>query len=152
LWEQVKFVSDKGKKLHYSATLHTEAGDLEMELYPEVAPNHVRNFVALARAGYYDGLRFDRAPREEVATAKGQVHNYIEGGCPVGTGEVKYGSIGYWLVPEFSDKVRHEPGSVGASHGEDPETAACKFYIALNKAEWIDGEFTIFGKITRGLD
>jgi cyclophilin family peptidyl-prolyl cis-trans isomerase len=151
LWDQVKFVSDAGKKLHYAATIHTDLGIIKMELFPEHAPNHVRNFVALARAGYYDGLQFDRAVREDVATEPGRFHEYLEAGCPLGTGEADAGSIGYWLRPEISDKVRHEAGTVGAVHGEDVESAACKFYITLNKAPWIDGQYTVFGKITEGL-
>lgn len=152
LWDQVKFVSENGKKLHYSATIKTTEGTLEMELWPDVAPNHVRNFVALARAGYYDGLSFDRAIKEEVAISPGENVQYIEGGCPLGTGEAGYGSIGYWMKPEISEKVKHEEGTVGAGHGEEVESAACKFYITLNQAKWLDGNFTIFGKITQGLD
>ena len=70
----------------------------------------------------------------------------------MGTGEPNYGSIGYWLKPEFNPKATHEPGTVGASHGEEVESAACKFYINLSKAEWMDGSFTLFGKVTKGLD
>lgn len=152
LWEQVKFVTPDGKRIRYSATIKTDQGDMTMELYSDIAPNHVRNFVALARAGYYNGLQFDRAVRENVPTAPGKVHEYLEAGCPVGTGEAIYGSIGYWLKPEISDKIKHEVGTVGAVRGADIESAACKFYITLNKAEWIDGQYTIFGKITDGLD
>jgi peptidyl-prolyl cis-trans isomerase B (cyclophilin B) len=112
----------------------------------------VRNFVALARAGYYDGLEFDRTVREELEGAKGNYFEYLEAGCPLGTGEPGYGSIGYWMKPELSDKVKHTEGIVGAWHGEDLETAGCKFYITLSEAPWMDGNWTVFGKITRGLD
>src|SRR5262249_49269334 len=75
------------------------------------------------------------------------------GGCPMGTGQPGCGSIGYWMKPEFSDDVKHEEGSVGACRGEDPESAACRVYITLSKAPGMDGEHTIFGKVTpRGLD
>lgn len=152
LWEQVKFVTPDGQRIQYTALIKTDAGTMTMQLLSDIAPNHVRNFVALARAGYYDGLRFERTVREEVAVEPGKFVEYIEGGCPKGTGEANHGSIGWWMKPEISAKVSHEPGMVGASHGPDIETAACKFYITLNKAPWLDGEFTIFGKITQGLE
>src|SRR5207249_10224074 len=82
----------------------------------------------------------------------GKTFAYLEGGCPRGTGEVGYGSIGYWLRPEFSDMAKHEVGSIGAWHAEDPESAACRFYITLCPAPWMDGKYTVFGKIVQGLD
>ena len=75
----------------------------------------------------------------------------LEGGCPLGTGDSGVGSLGYWLKPEFS-KDEHDVGTVGACHGEEPDTAACRFYITLSKAPFLDGNFTIFGKVTQGLD
>jgi peptidyl-prolyl cis-trans isomerase B (cyclophilin B) len=150
LWEQVKFVSPGGQQLHYTAIIKTSAGVMEMELWPDIAPNHVRNFVALARAGYYDGLSFDRAVKEMSSNKCS--HEYVEAGCPLGTGQAGFGSIGYWLKAELSDKVHHEPGTVGAWHGEEVDSAGCKFYITLERAEDLDGAYTVFGKITRGMD
>jgi peptidyl-prolyl cis-trans isomerase B (cyclophilin B) len=150
LWEKVKFVSPAGKPLHYTAIIRTGAGVMELDLWPDIAPNHVRNFVALARAGYYDGLSFDRAVKEMSFNKCS--HEYVEAGCPLGTGQAGYGSIGYWLKAELSDKVLHEPGTVGAWHGEEVDSASCKFYITLKRAEDLDGAYTVFGKITRGMD
>lgn len=152
LWDQVPLVAANGNKLAYRAVLETQAGTIEMELLPEIAPNHVRNFVALARAGYYDGLIFERAIAERPADDPRNLVELIEGGCPLGLGTAGTGSIGYWLSPEFSDKVKHEPGSVGACRGENPESAACRFYISLGAAPVLDGERTIFGKVIRGLE
>jgi peptidyl-prolyl cis-trans isomerase B (cyclophilin B) len=151
-WDKVPFLTPQGKKLAYTATLTTDLGVIKIELWPEVAPNQVRNFVALARAGYYNGLEFDRTMKRELEDKKGQFFDYLEAGCPLGTGELNYGSIGYWLKPELSNEVKHEEGCVGAWHGEELESAACKFYITLTKADWMDGNFTLFGKITLGLD
>ena len=151
-WAKVLFVTAAGKKLVYTATITTDLGKVQIALWPEIAPNHVRNFVALARAGYYDGLEFDRAVSREFDDDRGHYFQYVEAGCPVGSGEVNYGSIGYWLKPEFSTAVRHEACTIGAWHGEEVESAACKFYINLGKAEWMDGNFTLFGKITQGLE
>ena len=159
-WDDIKFVSPNGKTLAYSATLETELGPIEIALRHDWAPNHVRNFVALARAGYYDGLVFERTIHEEGGNGNLEL---IEGGCPLGTGDVGYGSIGYWMKPEIDPQILHEEGTIGASHGqsEDSEdvegrrgedTAACKFYITLCKAPFMDGHYTIFGKVTQGLD
>jgi cyclophilin family peptidyl-prolyl cis-trans isomerase len=151
-WAKVPFVTAVGKKLIYTAAINTDHGKIVIELWPDVAPNHVRNFVALARAGYYDGLEFDRAVSREFDDDRGKFFQYVEAGCPVGSGEVIYGSIGYWMKPEFSTLVRHDEGTVGAWHGEEVESAACKFYINLGKAEWMDGNFTLFGKVTQGIE
>src|SRR5207245_467740 len=110
--------------IRYTADLETDLGMIEIELFPEAAPNHVRNFIALAQAGYYDGLPLHRSLRGQVAE---QTLAYLEGGCPLGTGEFGFGSIGYWLKPEISPTLTHEEGSVGAVHGDIAESAACKF-------------------------
>ena len=127
-----------------------------MALLSDLAPNHVRNFVALARAGYYDGLSFDHL-RHDVSDApesKGQVLDLVEAGDPLGADDPEdHDSIGYWLKPETDAKVVHEEGSVGAVRGEEPDSAACKFYIILSKAPPIPpGSYTVFGKVTKGLD
>jgi cyclophilin family peptidyl-prolyl cis-trans isomerase len=151
-WGQIRFVSPAGKRLTYTATLKTDLGEVAIDLWPDVAPNHVRNFVALARAGYYNGLEFDRTLYELVDGQKDQVFECVVAGCPECTGDVCLGSIGYWMKPELSATVKHEPGTVGAWHEADVETAACKFYITLSPAPFWDGRFSVFGKVTRGLD
>ncbi|HEY7313031.1 MAG TPA: peptidylprolyl isomerase [Gemmataceae bacterium] len=157
LWDTIRFVTPDGKRLNYSVTVETDLGNIEIDLRPDLAPNHVRNFVALARAGYYDDLFFDRIchEEEEIEKDKVQVLDSIEAGCPLGTGEPGNGSIGYWLKPEFPKadaKVSHGPGTVGACHAIEADTAACRFYITLCDAPFLDGNFTVFGKVTQGLD
>jgi peptidyl-prolyl cis-trans isomerase B (cyclophilin B) len=156
LWKEIAFVSPDGKPVEYSATLETDLGPIEMALLSDLAPNHVRNFVALARAGYYDGLSFDHI-RHDVSDApefKGQALDLVEAGDPLGADDPEHhDSIGYWLKPETDAKVIHEEGTVGAVRGEEPDSAACKFYIILSKAPPIPKDsFTIFGKVTKGLD
>jgi cyclophilin family peptidyl-prolyl cis-trans isomerase len=151
LWDTIRFTSAQGKTLVYTAILDTELGPLQIALRPDLAPNHVRNFVALARAGYYDGLVFERTIRAKPDDQPDMEVDVLEGGCPLGTGDEGCGSIGYWLKPEFS-KEPHDVGTVGACHGAEPDSAACKFYIALTKAPLLDGNFTVFGKVTDGLD
>jgi cyclophilin family peptidyl-prolyl cis-trans isomerase len=152
LWDDIRFVDASGRRLAYRATLDTEMGSIEIALRPDIAPNHVRSFVALARAGYYDGLVFERAVHEAVEGKSDARVDLIEAGCPMGTGDVGYGSIGYWLKPEFNNQVSHEEGAVGASHGENTDTGGCKFYINLSQAPFMDGNYTIFGKVTQGLE
>jgi cyclophilin family peptidyl-prolyl cis-trans isomerase len=154
LWDTIRFTTPDGKPLKYTATVETDEGDLVIALRPDVAPNHVRNFVALARAGYYDGLCFDRIYHGESDEDPSLKLEQIEAGCPLGTGEPGYGSIGYWLKPEFckADKVTHEEGTVGACRGREADTAACRFYITLTRAPFLDENYTIFGKVTQGLD
>ena len=149
LWDEVTFTDAEGRKVEYTATLKTDLGEIELAFLPEHAPNHVRSFLALARAGYYDGLPFHACQRLETAEKQ---WGYLEAGCPKGTGETGYGSVGYWLRPEISEQLLHDVGSVGAWHDEDPDTAAGRFYITLHKAPAMDGQFTIFAKVTRGLE
>jgi len=154
LWKEIPFVNAAGQRVEYSATIETDAGTMELALLPDVAPNHVRNFVALARAGYYDGLMFDRLYHQVSDVDKDAQLDMIEGGGPLGADDLEdHDSIGYWLKPETDPKVVHEEGSVGAVHGEELDSAACKFYIVLNKAPAsLNGNYTVFGKVTRGLD
>jgi len=150
LWDQVQLVGPQNKAIRYRAVLTTPLGEIHIDLYPEAAPNHVRSFIALAKAGYFDGLPIYRSVREtegEIVSA------YVESGCPKGTGEVGYGSIGYWLKPEIQgNPLIHEAGAVGAWHLQELESAACRFYITAEKMPQMDGAFTVFGKVSRGLD
>lgn len=148
-WDGIRFTNARGKRIFYTAVLDTEMGNIEITLLPDVAPNHVRNFLALAQIGFYDGLVFQRTVNEK---AEGHPDlELIEGGCPLGTGVTGQGSIGYWLKPEFNDET-HVEGTIGACHGQDAASAACKFYMTLSKAPYLDKQFTVFGRVTQGLD
>jgi cyclophilin family peptidyl-prolyl cis-trans isomerase len=154
LWKDIPFVTADGKRVEYSATLETDAGTIEMALLSDAAPNHVRSFVALARVGYYDGLQFDRI-YHRVSTAEKDVQfDTIEGGGPAGADDAEgHDSIGYWLKPEIDGKAVHEEGSVGAVRSDELDSAACKFYIVLGKTPpAMNGNYTVFGKVTQGLD
>src|SRR5262249_27214134 len=153
LWATIRFVSDSGKPLAYAATLETSHGTVEIALRPDLAPNHVRSFVALAKAGYYDGLLFERVVHQQAPDDPETFLDSIEGGCPGGTGERGYGSVGYWLKPELNPQVAHEPGTVGACHGEELDSAGCRFYVVYQcKTKALDGNYTVFGKVSKGLD
>ena len=162
IWDQIKFVDENGKRQTFVAELEVVAGDVELGtiellMQPEVAPNHVRNFVALATLQYYDGLRFDHIMEQEYKTDDGQAGklSLVEAGSPTETAEPERSHLGYWVKPEFDPSVKHEEGSVGACllacEGNE-ETAAVRFYISLTQAPAMDGNFTIFAKVTKGLD
>jgi cyclophilin family peptidyl-prolyl cis-trans isomerase len=150
-WQSIRFTTPEGKAVAYRAVLDTELGNISIDLRPDLAPNHVRNFVALALVGYYDGLVFERTVHTRSEEQPEAEVELVEGGCPQGTGDLGQGSIGYWLRPEFSQEP-HDLGTVAACHGEEPDTAACRFYITLTKAPFLDGNFTVFGKVTEGID
>jgi peptidyl-prolyl cis-trans isomerase B (cyclophilin B) len=149
LWDKVNFTDHDGRRIKYRAIVATELGDIHIALHGNIAPNHVRSFVCLAKTGYYAGMAFYYSINRKVAD---DTVAYIEAGCPRGTGEIGSGSIGYWLRPEISDKLTHEEGVLGACIGSDPESAACRFYLTAAAMPQMDGEFTIFGKVTQGLD
>jgi len=154
-WDSIRFTDAAGKPIQYTATIETNFGSIAVKLMPELAPNHVRNFIALARAGYYDKLLFDRIKHEESTDANDPSPlklDLIEAGCPVGSGDPASGSIGYWLKPEFNDKVKHEEGTIGACREFEPDTACTRFYITLNKLSNLDGNYTVFARVTSGLD
>jgi cyclophilin family peptidyl-prolyl cis-trans isomerase len=150
LWDSIKFTDPDGKPLAYRAVLATDLGPIEIALRPELAPNHVRSFVALARAGYYDGLLFEKTIHDDHDPRAPL--DLVEAGCPLGTGEDGHGSIGYWLKPEVSDQATHDAGDVTAWHDSEEDADACKFGILLCKAPGLDGGYTIFGHVTSGLD
>src|SRR5262245_4839371 len=128
-----------------------------MLMRPEIAPSHVRNFIALASQQYYDGLRFDRIVKQQYEGENGQTGKLVllEAGAPIETAEPERSHLGYWLKPEFNPDVKHEEGTVGACllacEGNE-ETAAVRFYITLTPAPAMDGNFTVFAKVTKGLD
>lgn len=153
-WETIRFVDGDKKPIHYTAVVETSQGSFEIELKPELAPNHVRNFIALSRLGYYDSLLVDRIHHEvaQVADSPALKLDMIELGCPLGTGENPSGSIGYWLRPEFSESVKHEEGTVGFCRGGEPDSASTRIYITLDQAPLLDGNYSVIGKVKSGLD
>jgi cyclophilin family peptidyl-prolyl cis-trans isomerase len=151
-WAAIRFTDSAGRAIQYTAQFDTERGRFRVRLRPDLAPNHVRNFIALARAGYYNGLVFEHLIRQQGDDGPDSAVELVEGGCPLGTGEPGVGHLGYWLRPEFSETYKHEPGTFGAFHDDSPESAACRFYVTLTKAPAMDGNFTAFGEVVEGLD
>jgi cyclophilin family peptidyl-prolyl cis-trans isomerase len=154
-WDGIRFLDQDRKRINYTAVVDTTQGTFEIELKQELAPNHVRNFIALARVGYYDALLVDRIHHEVEQVSTGGPNlklDMIEAGCPVGSGEAASGSIGYWLRPEFSDRMKHEEGTVGFCRGSEADTACTRFYVTLDQAPVLDGNYSVIGKVKSGLD
>lgn len=130
-----KEISLTGKE---RAKVETSKGTFFIEFYPDDAPNTVKNFIKLARVGFYDGLTFHRYVPDFV----------IQGGDPQGNGT---GDAGYTIDAEFN-KRRHETGAVGMARGTDPNSASCQFYITLSPRPHLDGNYTVFGRVVEGMD
>ena len=126
-------------------TIIMENGDvMKAELYPEVAPNTVNNFISLVKKGYYDGLIFHRVIRGFM----------IQGGCPQGTG---MGGPGYSIKGEFSQNgfkndLKHTEGVLSMARSMMPNSAGSQFFIMRKDAPHLDGAYAAFGKVTEGMD
>lgn len=114
-------------------------GRIEIEFFPDEAPNTVANFEKLANSGFYDGLTFHRVIPGFVA----------QGGCPRGDGR---GNAGYTIDCEVSTNVsKHERGTLSMAHA-GPNTGSCQFFICYEPQPHLDGVHTVFGKVTSGME
>lgn len=126
-------------------TITMENGDvMKGELYPEIAPNTVNNFISLIKKGFYNNLTFHRVIPGFM----------IQGGCPDGTG---MGGPGYQIKGEFaqnyfSNNLRHTPGVLSMARSMMPNSAGSQFFIMHETSPHLDGQYAAFGKITEGLD
>ena len=126
-------------------TITMENGDvMKAELYPEIAPNTVNNFISLIKKGYYDGIIFHRVIRGFM----------LQGGDPEGTG---MGGPGYSIKGEFSsngftNNLKHDPGVLSMARTMIPDSAGSQFFIMHKKSPHLDGEYAAFGKIIEGMD
>ena len=116
-----------------------------VEFWPDVAPNHVRNFLKLAQSGFYDGTAFHRVIKNFM----------IQGGCPNtkegATGEPGTGDPGYRIPAEFND-VKHVRGILSMARSSDPNSAGCQFFVMHGEAPGLNGQYTAFGQLESGLE
>ncbi|MCF0128739.1 MAG: peptidylprolyl isomerase [Pseudobutyrivibrio sp.] len=126
-------------------TIEMENGDImKAELYPEIAPNTVNNFISLIKKGYYDGIIFHRVINGFM----------LQGGDPDGTG---MGGPGYQIDGEFSSNgfkndLKHEPGVLSMARTMMPNSAGSQFFIMHKTSPHLDGEYAAFGKVIEGMD
>ena len=121
-----------------------DGGIIKAELYPQVAPNTVNNFISLIRKGFYDGLIFHRVIAGFM----------IQGGCPLGTGT---GNPGYSIKGEFMrngfpNQLKHDAGVLSMARSMMPDSAGSQFFIMHKPAPHLDGDYAAFGKVTEGMD
>ncbi len=119
-------------------TLELAAGAVTIALRPDLAPKHVERITELAREGFYDGKTFHRVVDGFVA----------QGGCPTGDGT---GGTGHKLPGELSDE-KHVRGAVSMARTNDPNSGDCQFFICLDDATFLDGQYTIWGEVTGGME
>ena len=117
---------------------------MKAELYPEIAPNTVNNFISLVKKGYYDGLIFHRVIAGFM----------IQGGCPDGNG---MGGPGYSIKGEFSQNgfkntLKHTEGVLSMARAMNPNSAGSQFFIMHENSPHLDGQYAAFGKLVEGLD
>ena len=126
-------------------TFEMENGDImKAELYPEIAPNTVNNFISLVNRGFYNGLIFHRVINGFM----------IQGGCPDGNG---MGDPGYSIKGEFSqngfaNQLKHTEGVLSMARAMDPNSAGSQFFIMHKNSPHLDGAYAAFGKVIEGMD
>lgn len=126
-------------------TITMENGDVIIaELYPDIAPNTVNNFISLVEQGFYDGLIFHRIIQGFM----------LQGGDPEGTG---LGGPGYSIKGEFTSNgfentLKHTPGVLSMARATNPDSAGSQFFIMSSTSDWLDGEYAAFGKVIEGMD
>ncbi|MGE0232624.1 MAG: peptidylprolyl isomerase [Flavobacteriaceae bacterium] len=118
--------------------METTAGTITIALKPDLAPKHVARIKELVREGFYDGTPFHRVIDGFMA----------QGGDPTGTGT---GGSGKHLKAEFS-REKHVRGTCSMARAANPDSADSQFFICFNEAPWLDGQYTIWGQVTDGMD
>ncbi len=132
-------------ELRKTVTLRTTLGTIKIKMEPDWAPNHVRNFLKLVDAGWYNGTAFHRVVKGFVAQG--------------GMGDTRTGGAGHpadrWvhlLKGEFRADVKHERGIVSMARGDDPDSADTSFFLMLGAAPHLDGKYSAFGRVVEGLE
>jgi peptidylprolyl isomerase len=120
------------------ATIETNKGTIRLELFADKVPNTVANFEKLAGQGFYNGLKFHRV-----------IPNFmIQTGCPQGTGT---GGTGQKIKAEFS-KEKHVRGTVSMARAANPDSGDSQFFICFTEAPWLNGQYTVWGNVTDGME
>lgn len=133
------------EKPEVRAVIKTKFGDIEVKFLPEVAPRHVENFIKLAKEGFYNGTLFHRVIPGFM----------IQGGDPNTKDSLKkdtygQGGPGYTIEAEFND-TPHKRGIVSMARAQEPDTAGSQFFIVVEDSPYLDGKYTAFGKVTKGI-
>jgi cyclophilin family peptidyl-prolyl cis-trans isomerase len=129
-----------------NGVITTTFGDIVLEFYTKDAPNTVQNFKELSKRGFYDGLIFHRIVPGFV----------IQGGDPNtkdNTNRSKWGTGGPgWNIKAEFNKNKHSRGALSMARSQDPDSAGSQFFIVLKDSSFLDGQYTVFGRVTQGMD
>ena len=144
--KQKTFTSEEIKKMSETkAIIETKLGNVELKFFPEVAPNHVSNFIELAKKGTYDGTTFHRVIPGFM----------IQGGDPNSASPDKskhgMGGPGYTIKAEFNDKP-HKRGTLSMARAQHPDSAGSQFFICVADAPFLNKQYTVFGEVASGMD
>lgn len=120
-----------------TATIETNKGTIELELYDDKVPKTVENFETLAGKGFYDGLKFHRVIADFM----------VQTGCPQGTGT---GGPGYKFADEFHPSLKHSGPGILSMANAGPNSNGSQFFITHVATPWLDGKHSVFGKVTKG--
>jgi cyclophilin family peptidyl-prolyl cis-trans isomerase len=127
------------------AELHTSAGEIDIRFFPDVAPNHVKNFIDLAEKGFYTGTKFHRVIPGFMI--QGGDPNTVSGSPSTwGTG-----GSGKNVAAEFN-AISHKRGIVSMARSNDPNSASSQFFIVTSDSTFLDRQYTVFGQVTKGMD
>lgn len=145
--KQLGISATRSKKIKHSynvkdtenaLVLKLKNGDVVIEMYPDEAPNHVKRIKELVRKGFYNGLKFHRVIDGFMAQT----------GCPLGTGT---GGSGQKLKAEFNRKL-HKRGTVSMARAMNPDSADSQFFICFADCPWLNGQYTVWGEVTSGME
>jgi peptidyl-prolyl cis-trans isomerase B (cyclophilin B) len=141
-----KFTREEIKKMAETrAVIETKFGTIELRFFPDVAPNHVNNFIELAKKGFYDGTTFHRVIPGFM----------VQGGDPnskdPNNPRVGMGGPGYSLKAEFNSRP-HKRGTLSMARAADPDSAGSQFFICVADAPFLDRQYTVFGEVVTGMD
>jgi peptidyl-prolyl cis-trans isomerase B (cyclophilin B) len=141
-----KFTSEEIKKMsETSAVIETKFGNIDLRFFPQVAPNHVHNFIDLAKKGFYDGTTFHRVIPGFM----------IQGGDPNTKNPDRsrhgMGGPGHTIKAEFNEKP-HKRGTLSMARAENPDSAGSQFFLCVADAAFLDGKYTVFGEVVSGMD
>jgi peptidyl-prolyl cis-trans isomerase B (cyclophilin B) len=140
------FTKDDIKKMaETKAVIETKFGNIELRFFPEVAPNHVNNFIELAKKGFYDGTTFHRVIPGFM----------IQGGDPNSRDPDRtkhgMGGPGYTLKAEFNEKP-HKRGTLSMARAANPDSAGSQFFICVADSFFLDRQYTVFGEVVSGME
>ena len=144
--KEKKFTPEEIKKMaETKAVIETKFGTIELKFFPEVAPNHVNNFIELAKKGFYDGTTFHRVIPGFM----------IQGGDPNTKNPDKskhgMGGPGHTVKAEFNDRL-HKRGTLSMARAANPDSAGSQFFICVADAPFLNKQYTVFGEVVSGMD